>query len=104
MQKYPEYGVVLMEQRLKFLGHFIESAHKLAAMGLHQPDQGQQQVLDHAVTELVVTVSLLESSGLFAQLGELRQTNEQTYLDYVGDSAHAVRGIDLMTGTATVRF
>lgn len=104
LQQHPDYGVLLMAQRLKFLGHFVESAHSLAAMGLYTPDATQQKTLDRVVTELVVTVSLLESNQLFAQLPKLRASSEQTYLDYIGDSAHALHGIDLMTGVAAVRL
>lgn len=103
LQQHPEYAVVLLEQRMKFLGHFLESTHKLAAMGFYVPSDEQQKVLEIARIELVKTVGVLESMGVFEQLHELRTSNEQTYLDFVGDAAHALRGIDLSTGAATVR-
>jgi hypothetical protein len=103
LQQHPEYAVVLLEQRMKFLGHFLESTHKLAAMGFYEPTDEQRLVLETARNELVKTVGVLESMGVFERLNEMRVSNEQTYLDFVGDAAHALRGIDLSTGAATVR-
>jgi hypothetical protein len=102
LQQHPQYAVVLIEQRLKFLGHFLESAHKLAAMGFYMPDDDQLAALERARKELVKTVGVLQAMGVFDRLDQLRETNEQTYLDFVGDSAHTLRGIDLSTGKATI--
>lgn len=104
LSQHPEYGLVLMDQRLKFLGHFLESAHKLAASGLHEPDEAQRQALDRALVELVATVGQLEVAGVLGRLGELKGSNEQLYLDYIGDSAHAARGLQLATGIGVVRL
>jgi hypothetical protein len=37
-------------------------------------------------------------------LASLRQGNEQLYLDIVGDSAHAVRGMELALGRASIAY
>ena len=56
--------------------------------------------------ELVRTVAVIDEQNILPNLHQL-QANPQTYqvyLDYVGDSAHAVRGIDLSTGAASIRY
>jgi hypothetical protein len=59
------------------------------------------------LAELVVTVDALTRLGAFSALGTMRtdpafakvpRGPEQLYLDLVGDSAHALRGLDLATG------
>jgi hypothetical protein len=104
IQQYPEYRLKLVVQRLKFLGHFTESAHKLAAVGLLEPDEAQARILAAVLSGLVDTVSALEASGVLDKLPELRASDEQLYLDVIGDSAHAMRGIDLATGASSLRL
>ena len=38
-----------------------------------------------------------------ASLSQFRDS-EQVYLDLIGDSAHAVRGIDMATGKGSIRY
>ncbi|MEZ4316477.1 MAG: hypothetical protein R3F61_03185 [Myxococcota bacterium] len=108
VEENPTYARVLLEQRMKFLGHFLESAHKLAALGLYEPTAAQQATLDKARDELVKTVQQLESKGLLEGLDGLRDAPDprmnQAFLDFVGDSAHSVRGIDLSTGAGSIRY
>jgi len=104
LSEHPEYALLLVEQRLKFLGHFLESAHKLAAMGFFHPSEVQKTELDLAMVELISTVELLHQMGVFDRMDDVRATNEQTWLDVMGDSAHAIRGVDLALGTASVRL
>ncbi|MCB9678819.1 MAG: hypothetical protein H6737_27190 [Alphaproteobacteria bacterium] len=105
----PQFATQLLEQRVKFLGHFLETTHKLAALGLYTPDDAQKAKLDFARDELVRTVGRLENeTQLFQDLPALRAipdpTKHQLYLDTLGDSAHAIRGIDLSTGAGTIRY
>lgn len=100
----PEYGVVLAEQRLKFFGHFLESTHKALALGLVEPTEGRAAELAWARTEWLRSVQLIERAGVWGRLDEVRATNEQVYLDYVGDAAHAMRGFDLATGVGTITY
>ena len=100
----PEYGVILIEQRLKFLGHFLETAHTYSALGLLPDTRENRAVLDKARLELVGTVEGIERAGLLPRLGEIKTAQEQVFLDYVGDAAHAVHGLDLSTGDASVRW
>jgi len=108
--RFPNLGPQLLVQRMKFLGHLLETVHKLAILGLFSPDADAQEAMGKAVEELTKTVALLESSGWFEGLETLREdpkprfpgvtTNRQIYLDTVGDAAHALRGLELATGRA----
>lgn len=106
IKENPGYELLLFEQRLKFLGHFLESAHKLAAMELYTPTDEQREKLRFAREQLIVTVVALDQGEVLKGLTEMRADPAlfQTYLDFVGDSAHAIRGIDLSTGKGTVRY
>ncbi|TVQ93856.1 MAG: hypothetical protein EA397_03640 [Deltaproteobacteria bacterium] len=114
MEREPQFRALLMMQRLKFLGHFLETVHKAAALGLFKPDTSQRETMNDAVVQLVATVASLEQAGIFKILEKLTEpgmrelypgvtTNEQLYLDYVGDAAHAYRALDLATGEGRVR-
>lgn len=109
MEREPKYRALLMMQRLKFLGHFLETVHKAAALGLFQPSAEQREMLADAAAQLIATVAVLEQTGMFKNLDKLivpgakeiypgLTTNEQLYLDYVGDSAHALRGLRFAMG------
>jgi hypothetical protein len=104
LETNPEYRTLLLEQRMKFLGHWLETMHKLAALGLYTPDPSQQAAMKEAGAELAATIGELEERGILDRVGELKGPNEQLYLDFVGDSAHAIRGIDLATGAGTIAF
>lgn len=106
LRERPDAAIILLEQRLKFLGHFLESTHKMAAMGLHTPSEAQAEKLAWARQQLVVTVGTLEGGQAFQSLQEMRADPSvyQMYLDFVGDSAHALRGLDLSTGKASIAY
>ncbi len=98
----PEMAPVLVAQRMKFIGHFLESVHRASAWGLHKPSGFERATLAGALVELVKTVELLVTMRVPASLPQIRATNEQLFLDYVGDAAHALKGLDLATGRAGV--
>ncbi len=102
MSKQPEYTQILLVQRMKFLGHFLETTHKMAAMGLVEAAEADVVVLDTAIAELIATVQRIEATGMLGRMEAVRKQREQTYLDLIGDSAHAVRGIDMATGKGTI--
>lgn len=104
LARNPKYRLQIMAQRLKFLGHFLESASKLSAMGLYLPDEEQLRLIEGAAQNLTLTVDALQKMGVWDRLPELKKTDEQLYLDLVGDSAHAVRGLELALGRGTVRW
>ncbi len=101
---YPQYEVVLLVQRAKWLGHFLETASELAAYGFYAPDDAQKAVLQRAVADLADTVERTERAGIYDHLDTLQAKERQTYLDVLGDGAHALHGLDLVSGAATVRY
>ena len=98
----PQHRLRLTVQRLKFLGHFLESMSKLAILGFFQPDADQLAAMRGAADQLVSVVFALEKGGAFDKMDELRTQDEQLYLDLVGDSAHALRGLELALGRGAV--
>ena len=102
--EYPNFRIQLLSQQLKFIGHFLESAHKLSALDLYQPDALEQQTLNTAVDDLIRVVKQLKALGALDNLGDLRKENEQLYLDLVGDSAHAINGVELALGNRTIGY
>ena len=60
--------------------------------------------MGEAVRVLVETAKQLKRTGAMDNLGALREGNEQLYLDIVGDASHAVRGLELALGRATVAY
>ncbi|MEL6346288.1 MAG: hypothetical protein AAFV53_24470 [Myxococcota bacterium] len=105
MQRYgEEYMTQLVVQQLKFTGHFLESMHKLAAMGLYTPSPAQKKVLEDAATRVALNVDRLHRMGIYDNLDALRAKNEQLYLDVIGDSAHALHGLKIALGQDVVRY
>ncbi|MCB9765691.1 MAG: hypothetical protein H6739_38310 [Alphaproteobacteria bacterium] len=100
----PNFQLVLTAQQLKFVGHWLESAHKMAASGLYTPSPAEQQQMAEAVDVLVATVMVLKKLGALDNLEQIRGENEQLYLDLVGDSAHAIRGLELALGRQTFSY
>jgi hypothetical protein len=100
----PENELVLTVQQLKFVGHWIESLNKMAAMKLFDPTPDQQAAMGEALKILVETAKRLKKTGAMDNLAVLREGNEQLYLDIVGDASHAVRGMELALGRATIAY
>lgn len=100
----PKHKVKLLVQRMKFLGHFLETMGKMEAMGLYVPDEQQSQALEGAAQNLVLTVEALQTAGTFDDMKDLRTTDEQLFLDVIGDACHAVRGLELALGRGTVAW
>lgn len=112
----PNVAIVLLDQRMKFLGHYLESAAKIGAYELCPWTDDDAAALQRAADELVRTVEALDGLGVWRDLQAVRNNRgldpyrpdsggaEQVYLDLLGDAAHAVRGIDLATGAAHIRY
>jgi len=106
--------LVLLEQRLKFLGHFLETVHRILATKTCNPEPHHLAATERVASELVRTVADVAALGVWDDLPAVRSDHtldqyrnggaEQVYLDFVGDSAHAVRGIDLATGRGAVLY
>lgn len=98
----PQHARVLLVQRLKFLGHWLETAHKLAILGFHAPTPEQQKQMAGAAQQLALTVEALEQQGMFGAMDRLRSEEPQLYLDLIGDSAHALHALRIARGEHTV--
>jgi hypothetical protein len=104
LARSPQHELVLMAQQLKFTGHWLESVHKMAAMGLFAPDPAQQEVMAQATQALIASVVALKAKGALDNLSSIREKNPQLYLDLVGDSAHAIHGLELALARVEVVF
>jgi hypothetical protein len=102
MKAYPQYELKLRIQRLKFLGHYLESMHKLAAFGLLEVSPAARSSVALAREQTVSTLEEIEQLGWFRGLDAIRAADEQAYLDVLGDTAHALRGLDLSSGEGKV--
>jgi hypothetical protein len=104
LKRNPKEKVRLLVQRMKFLGHFLETMGKMQAMGLYTPDEKQMQLLEGAAQNLVLVVDALQKLGTFDNMEALRAKDEQLYLDVIGDSCHAVRGLELALGRGSIAW
>lgn len=102
MKAAPQHSTVLLVQRLKFLGHWLESATKMAALGLYSPTDEQQRLVAGAAQQIALVVAALDQAAVYDGMRELRKSDEQLYLDLVGDSAHALHALKLATGADAV--
>ena len=73
-------------------------------MGFFEPSKSQADRMQEAAGELVATVTILEELEILTHLNGVKRVDEQLFLDYVGDSAHALRGLDLATGTTSIAY
>jgi hypothetical protein len=104
MARNPKYRTRLLVQRVKFLGHWLESVSKMQAMGLFEPNAEQLRLIEGAAQNLSLVVDALAKQGTFQQVDTIRTKDEQLYLDIVGDSAHALHGLELAMGRAEVSW
>lgn len=104
MRSHRELREKLLVQRMKFLGHWLESMAKLQILGLFSPDDMQAHTIEGAAQNLALTVMELEKLGTFDHLDALKLSDHQLFLDVLGDSAHAVRGLELALGRQTLRW
>ncbi|HMV69276.1 MAG TPA: hypothetical protein PKA64_20710, partial [Myxococcota bacterium] len=91
----PDWRLLLVVQRLKLLGHWLEVTHRLASLGLLAPDEQARAATRRAVEELARTVEALDAVGAWSDLAAIRAEREQTWLDLVGDGAHALHALEL---------
>jgi hypothetical protein len=92
----------MMVQRFKFLGHWVETSHKFGALGLFATDKDGALAMVQAVRALVLLIDTMDSEGVFERLDQLRVSDEQVFLDVLGDAAHAIVALELATGIRTV--
>lgn len=104
LAQHKEFREKLLVQRMKFLGHWLETMSRLQILGLFTPDDLQLNQVEGAAQNLAVTVHDLEKQGTFDHLDALATADHQLYLDVIGDSAHAVRGLELALGRQKLRW
>lgn len=102
LNKHPKYAAALLIQRLKLTGHTLETVARLSAS--RHPDAPPTASLAPYVEDVSDTVRQLRKSGLLDQIAALKTSDEQRYLDLVGDSAHALRGLRIATGESPVFY
>lgn len=104
MRSAPQHRLRLLVQRLKFTGHWMESMAKLSALGLYSPDEAQQDLLESAAAELLKTAHTLQEVKVDQHLTQIQAQDRQLHLDIIGDSAHALRGLNLALGRDTIPY
>ena len=87
-----QHRLVIGAQRLKLLGHALETAYRAAAMGT-RPVEGEwaQEVFGR----LEEVVEELEEVRVWERLELIREGAPQLYRDVVGDAAHALHAYRL---------
>lgn|GEM_PF-819026 len=93
----------LLVQRMKFLGHWLETTHNLGALSLFYADKDGAMAMLQARRALALLVETMGSQGVFERLAEIRTRDEQLFLDIIGDAAHAVVALELATGARSVQ-
>jgi len=101
-KQHPDFKLPLRVQRLKLTGHTLETLYRLSATDL--VGEQDRKALEQVAAEVVKSVVLLQETGALVQLESIRAKNEQLYLDIVGDSAHALRGLRIATGQSSVYY
>jgi hypothetical protein len=102
IQSHPSFRLPLLIQRLKLTGHTLETLARIATSGVaNSPDH---LTLSKYIADLSESVLALQANGAFENINLIGQKNEQMYLDLVGDSAHALRGLRIATGQSAVYY
>lgn len=102
LRRNPKHRLRLQVQRMKFLGHWLETVGKMEALGFFTPDEDQQRAIEGAAQNLVLTVDAIQKTGTLDDLPALRKKDEQLYLDIIGDASHAVRGLEMVLGRGKI--
>jgi len=98
----PRHAIPLAVQRLKLCGHTLETLGQLAVSG--HPDAPTPEELQSIADEVFRSVALLEQLSVFKNLHIMKTENEQMFLDVIGDSAHALRGLRIARGEDPVYY
>jgi len=100
--EHPAFKLQLRIQRLKLTGHTLETLYRLSATEL--VGKADKVALEHITAEVVKSVVLLKELNAFSQADTIRNKDEQLYLDIVGDSAHALRGLKIAVNEGSVFY
>lgn len=95
---HPEAADALAVQRMKLLGHGLESLHRLAVAGLVSGAADEVGALE---AELAKTAAALEEAGVWARVSA-GAAREQSELDLLGDASHAVHALRVGAGITQI--
>lgn len=90
-----QHEEVILAQRLKLLGHGLETWLRAAAIGAVTLGPEERREVERALERLAATTLELERLSILAELDALRAREPQLYLDLVGDAAHALHALGL---------
>jgi len=91
----PHMAPLLVEQRLKYLGHFLETEAKAELQGLFVPSEHQRHELVYAERALFLSVQALQEMGVFDRLDAFHDDQYEYYLFTAGDCCHALHAMNL---------
>jgi hypothetical protein len=89
----PQLVLPVLVQKVKFYGHFLETAARFRADLGWKPDPAQAQKIATAKAMLDAAVRELEARKAFEQMDSLKKEQKQVYLDLIGDACHAAHGL-----------
>ncbi len=103
LDQAPNMAPLLVEQRLKYLGHFLESEAKAELHGTFVPTDHHREQLAFAERVLYQTVSQLQQMGVFDRLDSFKDDHYEYYLFTAGDCCHALHALNLQERLAAQR-
>jgi hypothetical protein len=89
----PEYQLPLLVQQVKFYGHWLETLGRYREETGWRPDAKQARAVGRARELLDGAARQLDASGAFQHMETHKARQYQLYLDLIGDSCHAARGL-----------
>jgi hypothetical protein len=99
----PQMAPLLVEQRMKYLGHFLETAAKAEMNGTYTPTMAHRQEIEYAERVLYITVKQLQDMGVFDRLDTFHESQYEYYLYTAGDACHALHALNLQDQLAAQR-
>jgi hypothetical protein len=102
LASHSDFEIPLLIQRLKLAGHTLETHARVSAWGgTGAPTAADLMPYASAVAN---SVALLTEAGAFETIEAIKEADTQRYLDIVGDSAHALRGLKIALGKSPVYY
>lgn len=91
----PQYRLQLLTQMVKFYGHFLETTGRLKKDAGFKPNAAQKRDIEKAKALLDFSVRELQAIKAFDNMDALKTSHPQVRLDLIGDSCHAVNGLEM---------
>jgi len=99
----PNMAPLFVEQRVKYLGHFLEAEAKAELNGTFVPTAEHRQQLVFAETAMYTSVKQLQDMGVFDRLDSFKENQYEYYLFTAGDACHALHAMNLQDKLAAQR-